>query len=185
MATLQIFRETALPGTLVNDAIYFIANPATPNYVETYVVNGAGNVKRSPTTSDIAAQISSAITAAGGTVVVANIVARDALANTQGLQAYVIDATGDITVSSGAAMYIFDISLGWVKTAEFESMDLVLSWSAVTGKPTSTPAAIDAAVGNSHTHANKTQLDLIGQDAGGNLTYNGNLPVVAWSSTGW
>jgi hypothetical protein len=44
-----------------------------------------------------------------------------------------------------------------------------------------TAAAIDAAVGNAHTHANKSQLDKIGEDAGGGLTYDGQGYVQAGS----
>lgn len=57
------------------------------------------------------------------------------------LRVYVKDASGDATVSSGGAEYLYDGS-GWIKTSEEESLDLVLSWANVTGKPdVFTPAA--------------------------------------------
>jgi hypothetical protein len=96
------------------------------------------------------------------------------------------DATGDATVQAGAATYVYDFAnTVWVKVNEFESMDINLDWAGITNKPTSTVAAIDAAVVASHTHLNKTQLDSIGQDANSNLTYGGNLPHAGWDSVGW
>lgn len=90
--------------------------------------------------------------------VVADITARNALSAFKGLRVYVIDATGDATVASGGADYIYDGS-AWIKTGEAESMDVVVDWSNLTNKPTSSVANIDTAVTNSHTHSNKTLLD--------------------------
>lgn len=68
--------------------------------------------------------------------VVANITARDALTGMNvGDQCWVTDASADTTVSSGAAKYIYqDSTNGWVKTAEAESMDVVVNWSDVQNK---------------------------------------------------
>ena len=78
---------------------------------------------------------------AGQTVtkVVADIAARSALTNLHvGDQCYVIDATSDATVSSGGAKYIVQaLDNGvptWTKTAEAESMDVVVQWADVQGK---------------------------------------------------
>jgi hypothetical protein len=60
-----------------------------------------------------------------------------------------------------------------------------LAWANLTEKPTSSVADIDDAVSRKHSHANIAQLDKIGEDANGNLTYNGALPVMAWGSTNW
>ena len=92
---------------------------------------------------------------AGQTVmhVVADITARDALTGLKvGDQAWVLDASADATVSSGAAKYIVQAMSGdpetptWVKTAEAESMDVVVNWADIQNKPSSTVAEIDAAV---------------------------------------
>lgn len=57
-----------------------------------------------------------------------------------GAHAFVTDASGDPTVTSGAAEYIWNGTV-WVKIAEVESMDVVLSWENITGKPSAfTPA---------------------------------------------
>ena len=55
--------------------------------------------------------------------VVADIAARDALTDlTSGDIAYVIDASADGTVTSGAALYVYNGS-SWGKISEFESLD--------------------------------------------------------------
>lgn len=187
MAVFKVFRETALPGTLQPYSVYFVA-PATPvGYVEIYVTDAAGTAtRRIHTQADIQALINSSLAAANSLTVVADIAARNALAPNSVRYALVRNATGDATVASGAATYVYDVTnTAWVKVSEAESLDVVQTWAALTGKPTSSVAAIDAAVTASHTHANKTQLDKVGEDGGGNLTYNGVIPSTAWNSVGW
>lgn len=78
----------------------------------------------------------------------------------------VTDATADPSVTAGWAIYrrpvastkLSELS-DWQKIAESESLDLVLSWDNIQNKPTSTVAAIDQAVKDDHTHANKAVLD--------------------------
>ena len=94
----------------------------------------------------------------------------------------VTDASEDPTVESGWAIYrrltnatdLTDLA-SWQKIAEKESLDVVVSWENLKDKPTSTVSAIDAAVTNSHTHANKAVLDKLSEQDGV-LCYNG-LPV--------
>lgn len=52
-----------------------------------------------------------------------------------GKTVYVKDATGDDTVKKGGAYYIWD-GQAWLKTSESESLDIVLNWEAIEGKPT-------------------------------------------------
>ncbi|MGI9211251.1 MAG: hypothetical protein ACR2HF_02160, partial [Methylococcaceae bacterium] len=50
---------------------------------------------------------------------------------------------------------------------------IAIAWSQITsGAPTSSTANIDTAVTNSHTHANKTQLDLLTVDGNNDLKFN-------------
>ena len=68
--------------------------------------------------------------------IVDNIAGRDALVDKfVGLSVYVKDATADASVAKGGAYYIYD-GANFVKTAEAESLDVVLNWSAIEGKPT-------------------------------------------------
>lgn len=182
---LKIFRETAVPTTWAAYSIYFIT-ASNANYVECYVTSSTGVPRRIPRESDILAMIAAGISAANELVIVENIAARNALLPlTVAKNVYVKDATGDATVASGGAYYLYDpATLTWIKTSEAENLDIVLSWSNITGRPTSTPTQIDAAVANSHTHSNKTQIDKIGE-VGGNLAYNGNLPYTGWESITW
>lgn len=188
MATLKIFRETALPGTLVPYAIYFIAPASDATLLEIVVVDAAGTASRHVINkADIQAMIDASMASAGASdlTIVADIAARNALTPTGNLYAYVQDATGDATVDSGGATYLYNFATTtWIKVSEAESMDVVLSWSGLLDKPTSAVADIDDAVAKRHSHANKTQLDQIGE-AGGELTYNGLQVKTEFSSTAW
>ena len=186
MATVQIFRETALPGMLQANSIYFIAPAAKPDYVEVYITGtSAATVKRVIDEDDVNALISTAISGLSSIQVVADITARNAIEpKYNGLYALVLDATGDVTVGSGAASYIYNAS-AWIKVHEYESLDLSFTWAALQNKPSSSVADIDDAVAKKHTHANKTQLDKINEDGNGNFTYNDALPKIAWATTGW
>jgi hypothetical protein len=188
MAQYRIFKETALPGTLTAHSIYFVAPAANPGYLEIYVTDAAGTAhRRIHTEADIQSLIDTAIDGLNtGAIIVDNITQRDALTDKKnGDTVLVIDASGDGTVTSGAATYVWRSSnTSWVKISEHESLDMSLTWANLSGKPTSTVAAIDSAVTNSHTHANKTQLDKI-SETGGLLYYNGQLPAIGWNSSNW
>lgn len=83
--------------------------------------------------------INSAITAAIGALdlsnsaqIVPTIAARDALVLTKNSFVVVSDATGDATVSVGAAMYFYNIADdSFTKIAEYESMDLTIPNKAI------------------------------------------------------
>jgi len=187
MAAFQIFKETALPGTLVANAIYLITHPANANYLEIYVTDNAGTAtRRIPTESDIQALINSSITALAAVEVVADIASRDALAPTVNTQVMVLDASADPTVTSGAATYIWDnANSSWEKISEAESMDVALDWNNIINGPSSSAAAIDAAVAATHTHANLTELNKIGEDGDGDLTYSGQNVVMRGGPPAW
>lgn len=89
-------------------------------------------------------------------VVVETITERDALVSPK-LFVLVLDATEDPTVTNGAAMYLgtFDATETrvWVKVMESESMDLVLQWANIQGRPISSPTQIDAHLNDISLHA--------------------------------
>lgn len=67
--------------------------------------------------------------------VVNTIAERDALDPKRGF-VWVVDATGDSTVVTGGAMYLYnEATSSWIKTAEAESMDLIVKWDDIQGKP--------------------------------------------------
>lgn len=185
MATFQIFKETALPGSLQENSIYLVTSP-NPNYVEVYVTDNAGvATRRTPTEADIASQITTALSGFSALEVVADITARGALSLASNTQVLVLDASDDPTVSSGAATYVWDnANSTWNKISEAESLDVVLDWNNIVNGPSSTPAQIDAAVAASHSHANITELDKIGEDASNCLTYDGD-GVVMTGNINW
>lgn len=188
MPTFKVFRETALPGELQPYSIYFIAPSGDSDHVEIVVTNNNGTASRHVINkTEIQAMIDASMASAGANdlVIVADITARDALTPDGNLYAYVTDATGDSTVESGGATYLYNHATStWLKVSEAESMDVVLDWSKIQNGPSSTPANIDDAVTKRHSHSNKTQLDEIGE-AGGEMTYKGSQVKTEWSSTGW
>jgi len=112
--------------------------------------------------------------------IVADLTARDALTNViTGALCWVQDASADSSVDSGAAAYLASVAgdpavVTWTKVAEAESMDVVLQWGNIQGKPSSAVADIDDAVAKKHEHANATVLAGLSADGtSGNLVYNG------------
>lgn len=174
---LTISRVNALPETLAAETMYLVKSGSQL----TVTVTGAtGNVVASTVTmGDVNAAISSAIGSldmSNSVEFAADIAARDEMTLTKSAFVYVADATADETVNAGAAMYLYDfVNTTWHKVTEYESLDLVLSWENITGKPASTPEEIDTVVSQSHIHENKATLDLIGVDDDGQLTYNGDV----------
>ena len=185
--TFKPSKLTAVPSLpCEGNAVFFVAPQNKPNYIEIYVSNNAGTaLKRLLTDTDIQSLIDASISGLSGEMpIVADIAARNALSLNKNTQVLVLDATGDATVTSGAATYLYRVSTtSWIKLNESESLDLILQWANIQGKPTSSPSAIDNAVGNSHSHANKTQLDKIGENADGLFTYNNSLPKIGWEGT--
>lgn len=184
MSALQFFQVISLPGTLQPSSFYYVLNG---NYSESYLTNSSAVAKSIGNSAMINALIDAKLAAASTLQHVTTIAARNtaqatATSNTLYL---VTDATGDNTVSSGAALYFYDKAANTqTKIAEYESMNMVLQWANVQGRPNSTAGAIDAAVGSSHTHANKVTLDKLG-DSSGALTYNGAAISSAWGATDW
>lgn len=184
--SMRIERVTALPGTLTASTMYIVKS-AEAGFAEVYFSNNEGTEARHIINkAEINGMITDAVTAFSNMEVVADIAARDAMTLTRNALVLVLDATGDATVQAGAATYVYDLgNTAWVKISEFESLDVVLQWDSIVGRPTSSVAAIDDAVAKAHVHANKTQIDKIGEDVTGKLTYNGanieaNVAVAAW-----
>ena len=169
MATLAL-GKIYQNGNLVNLRTNEIYDPATKQYVSQFIAN----------TNTAIAGLESSIAGKAPVKVVADNAARDVLTNViNGDLVWSLDASADSTVTSGAACYLAQVSgdpatVTWTKVAEAESMDLVLRWGDIQDKPSSTVAAIDQAVTDSHTHTNATVLDAIGKDStSNNLTFNG------------
>ncbi len=188
MSVIKIHKTTTLPGTLEGHSVYLVAPAAKPDYVEMYVTSADGSTARRIINSDdIQAMIDAAVAGVTGMVeIVADIAARDALTPTNGKYVLVLDASADSTVNIGAASYVWRSATSeWIKLTEYESLDLAITWANISGKPTSSPSAIDAAVAKSHTHANMTELNKVGEDGNGDFTYNGRPPRARLETAGW
>ncbi len=184
MNIITSHRYTAVPASWIPNSVNYVAVNA--DVMEVYVANSQGVPRRVLNEEDVQVLIDAAVAQAGGVTEVADIAARDALTPDGVIQVYVSDAQGDPTVDSGGAFYLYRPSdSSWKKTGEDESLDLVLNWDSIQGGPSSTPAAIDAAVGNSHVHANKTEIDQISQNAEGEPLYAGQLIRPHWATEAW
>lgn len=182
MAKTKFFKLTSLPGILQSNSFYFIENGTV---AESYITDENGVAKAIGNTAMINSLINQAIASSNSFEIVATISARNALTLNRNTMVLVTDATGDTTVGSGSALYVWNnANSSWSKVAEYENMDVVLNWGNIQGKPNSTPASIDLAVTNSHTHSNKVQLDKIGEDVDGDVTYNGNS-IMKWAENNW
>lgn len=182
-------RVTELPASLEAYSVYYVAPAGTTDYVEIYVSSADGSTaRRVINEADVRTLISEEMTSLAEIHVYDTIAARDEAGVTESQFAFVVDASGDETVSAGGASYVYNkTATSWVKTSESESMDLIFNWDKIVGKPTSTASAIDDAVTKAHTHINKTSLDKIGQDVAGNLTYDGKTIAgsTQWTTTNW
>lgn len=181
MSVLKIHKVTALPQTLEANSIYLVVPPAKPQYIEMYVTGTSPSiVKRIINENDVQSMINAALQGFNNIQVVANITERNNLNPASAMFVLVLDATGDPTVSSGSTSYVWNpSSQQWIKVAEYESMDLVLNWSSIQGRPSLSPADIYDAVAKRHLHVNMAQLNKISEDANGNLLYGNNYPKIA------
>lgn len=183
MAQIQIFKTTALPAAaaLVANAIYLVGPAANATELEIYVVNNAGDATRKTLSeADVQTLIDASLSGISAVEVVADIAERDALTLTSNTMIVVQDASADSTVNAGAALYVYkSATSNFAKLAEFESLDVILQWDNIQGRPTSSVADIDSAVNQRHTHANKTELDKLGEDASQCPTYDGTNFVMA------
>lgn len=182
-------RVTELPTSLEAYSVYYVAPAGTTDYVEIYVSSADGlSARRVINEADVRTLISEERTDLAEIHVYDTIAARDEAGVTEPQFAFVVDASGDETVSAGGASYVYNKTVAtWVKTSESESMDLIFNWDKIVDKPTSSASAIDDAVTKAHTHINKTSLEKIGQDVNGNLTYDGKTIAgsTQWTTTNW
>lgn len=189
----QIHRVTSLPTKLVAGAIYLVAPAGKDDYVEMYVINNAGDkARRIIKEEDITALIQTQIRQNQA----APIIEVKVVENYRELQklggddtavfVYVKDATGSDSVTIGGALFAKTpgVDTGWTKISETESMDLVLDWDSIQGKPNKTAQEIEEAVTQKHTHENLEVLNKLADDAG-NLTYGGKAISTQWITTDW
>lgn len=187
MPAIKIFKVTTLPAVLEGHSMYLVAPVAKPNHLEVYVTSAdASAIKRIVNIDDIQSMINSSISANNAFEIVDNIAARDALSLTSNKFVLVLDATGDATVTAGAATYAWRASVSsWVKISEYESLDVVLDWASIQNKPSSSVADIDSAVAQRHTHSNFTELGKISENLAGDFQYAGDYPRARLEVADW
>ena len=203
MAQVKFYKVTAVPTTWEPDSFYYVED-AVNGYAESYITSSTG-VPRAIGNSTMITELIGKNLGASAFKIVADITERDAIDTSAGVAflVLVLDATGDPTVASGAALYAWNpTATAYEKVAEYESMDVTLEWANIQNKPTAPVAQIDAAatfvngltvtnaqinqaVADSHTHANKAVLDELNDDGSDNLTYKGVKVASIWSLLQW
>ena len=183
---IRIERVTALPGTVTPSTMYIVQASDAVHAELFFTGNDGTEVRHVINKAEVQSLIATAVSSLSNILVVQDIAARNALVFTQTTLVLVLNATGDTTVQTGSALYVYDhATTTFTKVAEYESLDLTLEWNAIQGRPTSSPAQIDAAVAAAHTHANKDVLDQLGETPQGTLSFNGQevgnqLAVSQW-----
>ena len=180
MAILKIEKVNTLPGVYTASTLYMVKNATNVNLFDLYLSTSDGSsVRHIISEGDIDSKINNALAAMNTALVVADITERDALTLNTVTTVLVLNATGDPTVEVGGATYIYNpATTTFYKIAEHQTIDAVINWTDIVGRPTSSPAAIDSAVTNSHTHTNKSLLD--GLSEVGNHLYLNGAPVRAY-----
>lgn len=187
MALVNFYAVTTLPSTLEPDSLYFVQNGT---FAESYITSASGEARAMGNSSMINTRIAQALAdfeggGSGVLLIADDIAARDALELAASTLVLVIDASADATVGTGSALYAWNAPVeAWIKVAEYESMDVVVAWDSITGRPTSSPAQIDSAVSASHTHVNKAVLDDL-SDSAGLLRYKGAPIPSEWATKNW
>ena len=180
---LQFKQVAALPGTLLPHTVYMVKSAQT-GLMELFVTGAnAAEPRHIINRDEISTMITNAVSSATAMQFADTIAQRDTIVLPQNGLVLVRDATGDATVTSGAALYTYDADKvlngtetnadRYSKIAEYESLDL--TWDSIVGGPESSAAQVDEAVAQRHTHANKVQLDLITERADGEFLYDGSL----------
>ena len=183
---MDVKRVNALPGTLAPSTMYIVAS-AEAGLAEVVFSDKTGAASRHVLNkTEVQTMIDGAFSSFSNMLVVADIAARDALTLNRNALVLVLDASADATVDTGAATYVYNLATTtFVKIAEYESMDVTLTWTSIQGRPTSAVADIDDAVAKRHTHANLAYLNKVGEDLDGNFTYNGKYPKVYLAEAAW
>lgn len=170
---LRIYRNTTAPtvGNAEASAMYIVKDANAASRARLYVTSSDGAEVREVSglsESEVNTLIDSKLLSHKELLFTSTITTRDNLALDRDTLVLVQDATGDSTVNSGAAYYYYVAGTNtWNKVAEFEGMDLTVTWDSIDGRPNVTVAQLEQAVAMMHEHANKAILDGISLDTNG------------------
>lgn len=155
MTALAFHKVTSLPGEPAANAFYFVENGT---YAEAYLTDDEGTAKAIGNSSMITAVSSAA--AVSESSVVADITARDALTPNTADLVYVVDASADSNVSSGAALYVYDGD-SWERIAEFESLDFTVGAGSITATELASDAVTTAKINDGAVTTDKLGADAV------------------------
>ena len=176
-ASFVIERVSAQPATLVDNTLYIERAAGTTEAVLTFVGTSPTSVAKVYSSTQAHADIATAIAEAKSVFIFDTYAALTAAVKPKVSSiGYVKSAGGDPAAKTPSALYVFDIATAtWSLLPTGGAADSI-DWDKIIGRPTSTVAAIDAAVAASHSHGNKAVLDALAVDGQNRLTYSG-VPV--------
>lgn len=171
--SLQLKRVLEVPLIKEPSTLYFI-QASDADLMDVLITDQSGDeLYRVVTKDDIVGLIGQSITSTGGITVVLNLIERDALNPTAVSLVLVLDASDDITVTAGSALYVYSPDLlSWIKLSEYESLEGNLNWAAILNKPSSSVSQIDALVTQQHNHTNLTVLDKLSEDVNQSFSFD-------------
>lgn len=173
-AKQTIRRVNMLPGTLEANTMYIVKAPGALE--ADLVFTGSDPTVNASTISRMSIEQIVGTAVDASTSVYFKQAYADMLSDRPKANAlvYVADTTGDPTATTASRVYLYNKAtntfMGFPNSGGGSSD---VTWNQILGKPTSTPAQIDQAVAQMHTHTNKQVLDLIGENASQKLTFRG------------
>lgn len=183
---IVISRVPALPQTLVANTMYIVKPVGSNKAVITVVGDTASAVGSTVSQDDLTNEIQVALREVSRIYFVENIAQMQAIMPIGNSMAYVSDASGDPQFEgSGPGAYVYNRSLGiWVAIPG--TYKPVVQWAEIAGRPASTPAEIDAAVNERHTHSNMNVLNQLQVNQNNELTYGGEVVAnVRFGASNW
>lgn len=168
----HIQKVIALPEILSASTLYIVKHE-NPELVDLYFTNEDGSENcHLLTKNEILNFLQDATSNLNTALIAANLTERNSLTLVSNTLVWVVDASEDSTVTLGSAAYIFQYATQtWIKITEVESLDQVLDWTEINGRPLSTPNQIDTGVNQRHSHGNSPLLDKIVENLNGKLMY--------------
>ncbi len=186
MSAFRIERILVLPEEYTASTMYIMKSEEEGKVDLFFTGTDVTDVRKVIGTSDVNEIVLASLANFNTLEIAATIDARDDLVLSRNCLVLVLDATGDVTVDTGAALYAYDKNTTlFYKVSQFEPSGATVDWTEVGNRPESAPSAIDTAVGLAHGHSNKEIIDGLSEDEDGNLLYNGQgisavLAVSEW-----
>ena len=180
MSVLTIVRVNQLPNPLAGNTIYITKADAADIAQIHFTNNDGSEVRHLLGLEEVYSIAQSQVQANSLFYVAPTLTGMLGLSPQKTAMIYVIDASTAENQNAGAAWYLYD-----AQTSTHTKLNVgSANWGDVQGRPQSGVDAIDAAVQNSHAHANLSVLDRFSQNENGAVCFDGK-PIVTYGAMEW